>query len=239
MRTREWWWIDPQVGRDHLLPSRPGLHADVEVVAVKDPADRLVEAEVLDRPRRERDHESVDRIDLSGLGVDGDLLRDPAQRRQLATAVLVEAVRERRPLHRPLPPGDAADVGSARAPDQPHVGVLQRLADLGDEIGIDDLGVLMDDDEGLEVTALLGLVEEQVVAPEDGPDRAVDEQLGIGLGGELEARQRAALVDLVLGDCAAERDHRVRSQPVESHAARASVNELNMVRKAWREDLST
>ena len=54
-----------EVGRHDLLAGGPRLHADVEVVAVE-LAQRLVEAQLAHRPRREHHDEAVDRVDLSG-----------------------------------------------------------------------------------------------------------------------------------------------------------------------------
>ncbi len=154
---------DPQVGRHHFLAGDAGLHADIEVVAVQDTTDRLVEAEVLDRPRREGHDEAVDRVHLAGLRIGGDLLGVPGEGRDLAAAELLEPVRERGPGHRAFPPGDTANVESPGAADEGNRRIAQRGADLRQEVGIDDLGVLMNDHDALEVSSvprhLLGLLE--------------------------------------------------------------------------------
>ena len=74
------------------------------------------------------------------------------------------AVDERGERHRSLPPGDAPDVERADAADQADLRVAQRLAHLGAQVGVDDLGVLVHEHERLEVVALGGPVERRVVA---------------------------------------------------------------------------
>ena len=103
----------------------------------------------------------------------------PRERLQVAAAVLLVAVDERRERHRGLPPGDAADADRPDAADEAHVGVAQRRAQLAAQVRVDDLGVLVHEHERLEVVARRGAVEQRVVAAEDRPDRRELVHLGV------------------------------------------------------------
>ena len=82
-----------------LHPGRPGLHADVVVVAVK-AAQRLVEAQLAQGARGEDEHEAVDRVDLAEGSRTAPASRS-GQRLDLAAAVLLVAVGEGRPRDEP------------------------------------------------------------------------------------------------------------------------------------------
>ena len=200
-----------------LLAGLAHLQAEVEVVAVQ-LAERLVEADVADRPRREREDEAVDGVHLARARVRRPLLALPGERREIAAAELAVAVDERRPGHRALPPRDAAHADRADAAHDADLGVAERLAQLRAEAGVVDLGVLVQEDERLEVVALGDGVEEQVVGAEDRPRRGVRDHLGIRLRGAADPGRRGALVD-VAGSVIElrEHDHRARLLP-RSHA---------------------
>jgi len=87
---------------------------------------------------------SANGVDLSGLGERWSLLVDPCRRRKLASTPLRVAVRERRPGDGALPPGDAADADRPGASDQRHLVIGERFPRLGAEVGVRDLGVLVE-----------------------------------------------------------------------------------------------
>ena len=208
-----------------FLPGGPGLQADVEVVAVE-LTESLVEAQLANRPGRHGDHEPVDGVHLAGLAVRRDVVAVPGRSRDAAASVLPVAMLERRPGHGPLPPRDAPDPDRPGAPDYRHLGIGERLPQPGTEIRIDDLGILMEQDERLEVIAVGDLVQDDVVVAEDRTGELVvvecavgiveprarhGDDLGVGLGGELDPGLGAAAVDLGVGYRAAESDHRLAS----------------------------
>ena len=57
--------LDLEVGDHHLAPALACLEAQVRVVSVEPGAQRLVEAELLDRPAGEDEQEAVDHVDLA------------------------------------------------------------------------------------------------------------------------------------------------------------------------------
>jgi hypothetical protein len=195
-----------EVRGDDLLSRGARLEAEVEVVAVQT-AEGLVEAQLSDRPRRHHDHEPVDRLDLAELGVRGNVVGVPGHRRDLAPAVLGIAVGESRPGDGTFPPGDAADADRPRAAHDGDVRIAERLAYFRAELGIDDLGVLMDEDERLEIVTVHDAINDQVVVAEDRSRTALGQDQRIGLGHEAQAGFGAALVDFALSDRAAEGDH--------------------------------
>ena len=116
------------------------------------------------------------------------------------------------------------------APAQPTIatsGSLERLPHLRGEVGVDDLGVLVDEDQRLEVVAVR-LVEQQVVVAEQEPTARRAMISESGSAASSIPGERMTLVDLVLGDGAAEGDHRRRAQPFTGDALPASVNELSI-----------
>ena len=134
---------DAEVGRHHLAAGGAHLQAEVEVVAVQ-PAERLVEADVAHRPRRQRQHEAVDRVDLAGV----------RERRQLVRrSTRARAARRRRapgsggrttPTS-PSPPTTRC-CGRRSAPTQPTTptsGSRSARAQLGAEVRARELGVLV------------------------------------------------------------------------------------------------
>ena len=87
-----------------------------------DLADRLVEADVAHYPRRQAEHEPVQRVDLAGARVAGKFLLAPGERLDLAAPELLVTVGEGSPGDGSLPPGDRADV------DRPDViGLGQKI----------------------------------------------------------------------------------------------------------------
>src|SRR4051794_31870720 len=107
---------DAQVRRDDLPAGLADLQAEVEVVAVELP-ERLVEADVLDGPRRQREDEAVDGLDLPRLRVGRQLIGIPREALELAAAELAVAVAERCPRGGALPPRDRPDADRADAAD--------------------------------------------------------------------------------------------------------------------------
>src|SRR5215216_3503799 len=116
---------DFEILGDDLATRRADLEAEVEVVAVWK-AQRLVETQVVDDPRRQRQQEPVDRVHLAGSRVGGVLVAVPRSRRKLAAAELSIAVEGGRPGHRSLPPGDAADADRAQAAHHPDIRITER-----------------------------------------------------------------------------------------------------------------
>ena len=127
MRSSEWWWTTLKSAVTTLRPAVPHLQAEVEVVAVELP-ERLVEADVADRPGRQAEHEAVDGVDLAGARVGRHLVAVPGEAGQLAAAQLAVAVDERRPRHRALPPRDAAHADRADAADHADLRVAPARA---------------------------------------------------------------------------------------------------------------
>jgi hypothetical protein len=82
-----------EVRRHHLVSGLADLEAEVEVIAVQLP-ERLVEADVPDYPRRQRDEEAVDGVDLAGARVRRHGIGVPRERREVPPAVLPVAVDE-------------------------------------------------------------------------------------------------------------------------------------------------
>ena len=111
-----------------------------------------------------------------------------------------------------VPPGDVADADRPGAAEDAHLRIAEALSHLRAEVRVDNLGVLVDEDEQLEVVELQGLLEEEVVVAEDRgrakPRGSERNDLRVGLGDQVDAGLRAAVVQLVIGDCAAEGDHR-------------------------------
>ena len=133
---------DGQVGGHNLSPLRPGLAAEVEVIAVQH-ADRLITAQVLHRPRRERHHHPVDRVDIPGAAraAEGE---DPA-------ASLAVVIRGR------VPDADRRPTRRCRTPHvrptEPTIatsGSARHAAQLGREAGVEELGVLVEQNQCLE-----------------------------------------------------------------------------------------
>ena len=62
---------DLEIGGHDRAPRRADLQAEIEVVPMQQLPQRLVEADVLDHPRGQDEHESVDRVDLAEPGVGG------------------------------------------------------------------------------------------------------------------------------------------------------------------------
>ena len=58
---------------------------------------------------------------------------------------------------RALPPGDAAHSDRADDADDADLGVLNAVADFGAEVRVDDLGVLVHEDQRLEVVQAAAL----------------------------------------------------------------------------------
>src|SRR2546430_1015267 len=125
----------------------------------------------------------------------------------IASAQFRVAVDERGPCHGALPPRDAADADRADAPDDADLRLAERLPDLGAEVGIDDLGVLVDEDQRLQVIERGGLVEDEVVAAKDRVGRPEGEHLRIRLRRVADTRLGVAFVDLRVDDGRAEGDH--------------------------------
>ena len=91
-----------EVGGHDLAARLAHLEAEVEVVAVEG-AEVLVEAQVAHDPRREDEHEAVERLDLAGARVRRRVAPVPRERLEVAPAVLPVAVDERRRAS-PTPP---------------------------------------------------------------------------------------------------------------------------------------
>ena len=130
-------------------PGGPHLQAVVDVEAVAEPQ-RLVEAHVVHRPRREDQHASRRRCRPSaGGGSDCE----PRIRGQLAAAVLAVAndhVADRRAA---LPPRDRAHAGGTCTAGDRHLGSLERAADLGAEGRIGEPSERVHEHQRLEVVA--------------------------------------------------------------------------------------
>ena len=111
-----------------------------------------------------------------------------------------------------IEPSHQAMLRTSTAPAQPTIatsGSAERGAHLVDEIGVLDLGVLVDQDERLDVVAVLDLVDDQVVVAEDRADAGEDDLLDrrVGLAQPADPGGGGARVDVGVGYRAGEDEH--------------------------------
>ncbi len=158
---------NPEIGDDDLPPRRPDLHAVVEVIPPVRP-EGLVEADVVDRPRRQRQHEPIDDVHLYSVRGARLVADAGGSGRKFAAAELRIPVDEGAHDLRVVPPRDAVGIDRPDAAHHAHVGIRQGSPELPAEIGVDNLSVLVHQDQRLEVLARRDLLEQQVVAAKDG-----------------------------------------------------------------------
>ena len=102
-------------------------------------------------------------------------------------------------------------------PTTPTSGSRSACRSLATEVGVGDLGVLVDEHERLEVVALGDRVEDEVVGAKQRARGGVAHDLESGSAASADAALGAALVGVGLGDRRGEDDHRRR--PVRAGAA--------------------
>jgi hypothetical protein len=136
----------------HALARGPCLRAEVGVVGVEAGVGAGVEAQVAHRPGRERHEEAVDGVDLRG-----------AVGEVQEAAGLDDAAEA---LGR-VPPRQARDAARTHRADDRDVRVREPPAQEVGEVGAEDLGVLVEQDERLEVVPVAHGVEHLVVRGED------------------------------------------------------------------------
>ncbi len=169
--SSEWWWMT-RVRGDHLPPgpcrgrgrsrSRAGCRAIRRSGARDDPGESAITKPSM---------ASTSPVWPSA----GDRPRRSKEGRDLAAAQLLVAVGERGPGDRHPPTRRCCERRSRPRSRRSRPPGRERLADLLAEVGVHDLGVLVDEDERLEPVELRGPLEEQVVVAEDRPGGAVHE----------------------------------------------------------------
>gem|GEM_PF-4693065 len=164
---------------------------------------RLVEAHVVNDPRREHQQLAVDDLDVCRRPPQ----RGPGIRHDRPSAVVVVALKEGSRRQIAFPPGDAADAGCARAADHAHRRITQSRAHLRAEAAVGDLHVRVNEDQRLQILAATRSLEDQVVCARQRFDRGERVELRIGLRRKPDSRLGETSERLGTPNRSAERDH--------------------------------